>query len=128
MTRHFRVSEADCLEIAGASHRLIRSDKTGSTWARLDDDAVRLSFTGEEFIRLLAAPDTRLKRGHFSDQSAFRRLRCDYSYLQTLPPEQRSRVLWQTTCAKVFLEVRPVATRRGSKVRSKKYGKNLSNG
>lgn len=104
MTRHFRVSEADCLEIAGASHRLIRSDKTGSTWARLDDDAVRLSFTGEEFIRLLAAPDTRLKRGHFSDQSAFRRLRCDYSYLQTLPPEQRSRVLWQTTCAKVFLE------------------------
>ena len=104
MTRHFRVSEVDCLEIAGTPYRLIRSDKTGSAWARLDDDAVRLSFTGEEFIRLLAAPDTRLKRGHFSDQAAFRRLRCDYAYLQTLPPEQRSRILWQTTCAKAFLE------------------------
>lgn len=104
MTQHFRLSEADCLEIAGSPHRLTRSDKSGSTWARLDDDSVRLSFTAEEFIRLLAAPDTRLKRSHFSDQSAFRRLRCDYAYLQTLPPEQRSRILWQTTCAKIFLE------------------------
>lgn len=103
MTRHFRVSEADCLEIAGATHRLIRTDKTGTVWARLDDDAVRLSFTGEEFIRLLAAPDTRLKRGHFSDHAAVRRLRCDYRYLQTLAPQKRARALWQTSCARIFL-------------------------
>lgn len=40
MTRHFRVSEADFLEIAGTAHRLMRSDKTGTIWARLDDDNV----------------------------------------------------------------------------------------
>lgn len=104
MTHHFRVSEVDCLEISGLAHRLVRSDKTGSIWARLDDDNIRLSFTGEELLRLLAAPDTCLKRGHFSDQSAFLRLRCDYRYLQTLPPEERSRILWKTICAKFFLE------------------------
>ncbi|MFN3312484.1 MAG: hypothetical protein ACK46Q_03325 [Hyphomonas sp.] len=114
MTRHFNVSEVDCLEIAGSAHRLIRSDKTGSIWARLDDDNIRLSFTGEELLGLLAAPDTRLKRGHFSDQSAFRRLRCDHRYIQTLPPEQRSRILWQTTCARFFLE----AEARGDTTRS----------
>ncbi|MBU2957164.1 Mu transposase C-terminal domain-containing protein [Paracoccus sp. 1_MG-2023] len=100
----YRVSETDCLEIAGSKHRLIRSDKTGSVWSRLDDDNVRLSFTGEELLRLLAAPDTRLKRGHFSDQSAFLRLRCDYQYLQTLQLEKQSRILWQSSCAKLFLE------------------------
>lgn len=104
MTRHFRVSEVDCLEIAGTAYRLTCADKNGSTWARLDDDGVRVSFSDEQFIHLLAAPDTRLRRGHFSDQSAFRRLRCDYNYLQTLPPEKRSRVLWQQTCARFFLE------------------------
>ena len=41
MTRHFRVSEADCLEIAGTAHRLIRSDKTGTIWARLPEMAPR---------------------------------------------------------------------------------------
>lgn len=114
MTRHFRVSEADCLEIAGTAHRLIRSDKTGTIWARLDDDNVRLSFSGEELLRLLAAPDTRLKRGQFSDQSAFLRLRCDFKYIATLPAEERSRILWQTTCAKFFLE----AEARGDTTRS----------
>lgn len=114
MTRHFRVSEADCLEIAGTAHRLIRSDKTGTIWARLDDDNVRLSFSGEELLRLLAAPDTRLKRGQFSDQSAFLRLRCDFRYIATLPAEERSRILWQTTCAKFFLE----AEARGDTTRS----------
>lgn len=38
MAQHFRLSEADCLEIAGTQHRLVRSDKAGSIWARLDED------------------------------------------------------------------------------------------
>lgn len=105
MTYHFRLSPVDCLEIAGVDHRLIRSDKTGSIWARLDDDNIRLSFTGDELLRLVAAPDTRLKRGHYSEESAFRRMRCDDLYLQSLPHEQRSRMLWQTTCVKFFLKV-----------------------
>ncbi|SIT05999.1 Mu transposase C-terminal domain-containing protein [Paracoccus saliphilus] len=104
MTRHFRLSEIDCLEIAGAEHRLLTSDRSGSIWSRLDDSSVCLSFTSDDFMRLLSRPDVRLKRGAFSDQSAFRRLRCDIDYVQTMPPEQRAKILWQATCARTFLE------------------------
>ncbi len=38
MINHFRLSPVDCLEIVGVDYRLIRSDRTGSIWARLDDD------------------------------------------------------------------------------------------
>lgn len=104
MTRHFRVSETDCLEIAGSDHRLLTSDRGGSIWSRLDDPSVCLSLTSDEFMQLLSRPDVRLRRGAFSDQTAFRRLRCDINYLQTLAPDKRARVLWQTTCAMTFLE------------------------
>lgn len=104
MTRHFRVTEIDCLEIASTQHRLLSSDCTGSIWSRLDDPSICLSFTGDEFAQLLSRPDVRLKRGALSDQSAFRRLRCDYDYLQTVAPEKRAKALWQTACANSFLE------------------------
>lgn len=115
MTNNYRVSEADCLVIGGSEHRLIRADASGSNWARLDQDEVRLSFTGDEFLQLLAQPDTRLKRGHFSDQAAFRRLRCDLRYLQTVPTPKRAKALWQETCAKFFIEAEAAGeTRRSS--------------
>ncbi|MFT3688249.1 hypothetical protein [Paenirhodobacter sp.] len=93
MTRHFRASQTDCLEIGGSEHRLLRCDHAGSVWSRLDDPSICLSFTGDEFLHLLARPDVRLKRGAFSDQAAFRRLRCDVNYLQTLPAAKRAKAL-----------------------------------
>ena len=104
MTRHFRVAETDCLEIAGTQYRLLSSDRSGSIWARLDDPSICLSFASEEFILLLSRPDVRLKRGAFSDQAAFRRLRGDITYLQTLAPEKRAKILWQSACANAFLD------------------------
>lgn len=104
MTQHFRFAETDCLDISGREHRLIRCDRSGSIWAPVSDDAVRLSFTSEQMLQLLAGPDCRLKRGHFSDPAAFRRLRCDMSYMQSLDPKTRARALWQSTCARLFLE------------------------
>lgn len=104
MSYRIHLAPVDCLEVVGVDHRLSRSDRTGSTWARLDNDNIRLSFTHDELLQLLAAPDVRLKRGHYSEESAFRRMRCDDLYLQSLPQEQRSRILWQTTCVKFFLE------------------------
>ncbi|WP_211341007.1 hypothetical protein [Paracoccus methylarcula] len=116
MTRHFRVSEIDSLLIAGAEHRLLKSDRNGSIWTRLDDPSICLSFSGDEFLKLLSRPDVRLRRGAFSDQTAFRKLRCDINYLHTLPAQDRSRILWQTTCANVFLE----AEARGETTRSER--------
>ncbi|MCL6285739.1 Mu transposase C-terminal domain-containing protein [Ruegeria sp. 2012CJ41-6] len=104
MTHHFRVSELDCLEIAGRQHSLVSLNRTGSIWSRLDDPSVCISLTGDELIRLLAAPDTRLRRSFFSSKSAYRRLRHDHNYLQSVEPEKRSKALWQSTCVQVFLE------------------------
>lgn len=117
MTRHFNVSEVDCLEIAGSAHRLIRSDKTGSTWARLDDDNIRLSFTGDELLTLLAAPDTRLKRGHFSDQSAFRRLAVTIGTFRPCRRNSGVASSGKQPAPSSFLKPKPKleATRRGAK-------------
>ena len=104
MTRHFRPSKSDCLEIAGTQHRLAEADKTGSTWFPLEDSSVRLAFTGDQFVELLSRPDVRLQRGFFTEQSAFRRLRCDYQYLQGLTETVRLKLLWQMTCVRCFLE------------------------
>ncbi|OSP54462.1 Mu transposase C-terminal domain-containing protein [Pseudoruegeria sp. SK021] len=104
MTQHFRFHDTDCLEISGVEHRFVSADRSGSVWARLLDDKVHLSFKSEEFMQLIARPDTRLKRGHFSDQAAHRRLRCDIEYLQSVAPKVRAKALWQSACARFFLE------------------------
>lgn len=114
MAQHFRLSEADCLEIAGTQHRLVRSDKAGSIWARLDEDEIHLEFTTEELLRCLAGPDTRLKRGHFSDKAALRRLRCDVSYLNTCDAEARARALYREAWAKAFLQAEAAGELRRS--------------
>lgn len=105
MTPHFRPSETDCLQIAGVQHRLVRSDRSGSIWARLDQDDIHLAFTGTELLQCLGAPDTRLLRGHFSHSAALRRLRCDLRYLATCEPQKRRQALWQETWAKFFLDM-----------------------
>ncbi|MBK4218082.1 transposase [Paracoccus caeni] len=116
MTGHFRVSGTDCLEVAGAKHRLLQSDRSGLIWNRLDNPSMCLSFTGDEFMQLLSRPDVRLKRGEFSDKSAFRRNRCDLEYLQSVAPEKRAKALWQTACACAFLEAESrVETTRSEK-------------
>ena len=116
MTRHHGLSSTDCLEISGAPHRLIQSDAAGSIWARLDDDSIHLSFTVTELRQLLDAPETRMKRGHFSEQAAFLRLRCDQNYVDTLPAEKSAKILWQSTWVQCFLD----AEARGETSRAEK--------
>ena len=104
MTRHFRPSETDCLEIVGTQHRLSSAGKSGSIWCPLENPTMRLAFTGDQFLEILSRPDVRFQRNFFSDQSAFRRLRCDYQYMQSLDDKTRSRLLWQTTCAQSLIQ------------------------
>lgn len=99
MTRHFRVSEADCLEIAGTAHRLIRSDKTGTIWARLDDDNIRLSLTGEELLRLIVSTVTRPRAEAISPIPAMEKSSTCWDRIAS------SALIWtrsETSCASIF--------------------------
>lgn len=95
MTMRFRLSETDCVTISGADHVLKSQDADGIILQRLDAKEVFLPFSHAEFVRLLAAPDVSLKRGHFSSPSAARRLQNDHTYLAPLDTATRDHVLWK---------------------------------
>ncbi|EKF42407.1 integrase catalytic subunit [Nitratireductor indicus C115] len=104
MTSRFRLSETDCITINGADHLLQSQDDKGVVLWRIDDSAVRLSFTHEQLVGLLASPDIRFKRDHFSCGRAALRLRCDHQYLNTLPADTREDLLWKAAYCNAFLD------------------------
>lgn len=114
MTLKMRLSETDCITIAGIDHRLLRQTSDGVILARADAMEISRAFGHDEFLRLLAAPDVHLRRGHFSATRAALRLRHDVSYLNTLPKPRRDKVLWQSTLCTLFLD----AETRGEVCRS----------
>lgn len=104
MSIQFRLTREDCVESGGVDHCVESHGSEGVVLRRLDESGICLSFTHEEFRSFLRQPDTRLKRGHFSSESALRRLRCDLTYLNTLPEHTRHAVLWRTACVRFALE------------------------
>lgn len=95
MTLRFRLSETDCVVIAGTEHILASQDADGITLRRYDTAEVHQSFTHAEFLRLLAAPDVQLQRSRFSAETAARRLHNDRTWLQGLPARRRRIVMWR---------------------------------
>lgn len=93
MTMRFRLSPTDCVSISGIEHRVQSQCSSGIILERVEDPGINRSYTHEEFMDLLAAPDVSLRRGEFSATSAARRLRCDTKYLSSLSTQDSDQVL-----------------------------------
>lgn len=96
MTPRFRLSDTDCVVMAGGEHILSSQDADGITLRRIDAPEVHQSYSHAEFLQLLSAPDVKLQRERFSAETAARRLHNDRTWLNSLPTSRRRVVLWRT--------------------------------
>ncbi len=93
----------DAFSLAKTLYVILQQTKSGLVLQQVDNPSVTRSFTSEEVAALLAAPDTRLKRGYFSGHKAVSRLRNGQKYLATVPEKPRSKALWKSVWVQVFL-------------------------
>ncbi len=104
MSPRIRFHPTDAISLAKTLYLIWKQTRSGLVLQQVDDPSVTRSFTSDEVVALLAAPDTRLRRGYFSGHKAVSRLRNGQKYLATVPEVARSRALWKGVWVRVFLD------------------------
>jgi hypothetical protein len=69
-----RFDPTDMIVIAGVSFQIFEQSKRGVILQQIDSSNINCSYAHSEIPALLAAPDTKLKRGYFSESKADSRL------------------------------------------------------
>lgn len=105
MSPHIRFHPTDAISLAKTLYLIWLQTRSGLVLQKVDDPSVTRSFTSDEVVALLAAPDTRLRRGYFSGHKAVSRLRNGQKYLSTVPEKPRLRALWKCIWVQVFLDL-----------------------
>lgn len=103
MSLRIRFHPTDAISMAKTLYLIWEQTKSGLVLQQVDNPSVTRSFTSEEVVALLAAPDTRLRRGYFSGHKAVSRLRNGQKYLATVPKKARSIALWKCVWVQVFI-------------------------
>ncbi|WP_421702754.1 Mu transposase C-terminal domain-containing protein [Aliiroseovarius sp.] len=103
MSPRIRFDPTDAISINNADYLIREQSGHGLVLQQVDHPSVIRSFTHNEIVELLATPDTRLKRGFFSEQRAVRRLRSGQKYMSAVPKKSREKALWKETVCQVFL-------------------------
>ncbi|MGJ8595873.1 Mu transposase C-terminal domain-containing protein [Sulfitobacter sp.] len=103
MSPLIRFDPTDMIVIAGVSFQIIEQSKRGVILQQIDSSNVNRSYAHSEIPALLAAPDTKLKRGYFSERKAHSRLSNNNKSLASLPPEVREMVLWKDLVCRTFI-------------------------
>jgi len=112
-----RFDPTDMIVIAGVSFQIFEQSKRGVILQQIDNSNISRSYAHSEIAALLAAPDTKLKRGYFSESKADSRLSNNDKFLASLPPEAREMVLWKDLVCRTFIaaeEARKVKRTDGS--------------
>ncbi len=104
MSPRIRFHPTDAISIAKVLYLIWEQTKAGLVLQQVDNPSVTRSFKPGEVVALLAAPDTRLRRGYFSGHKAVSRLRSGQKYLATVPEKARSKALWKGVFVRVYLD------------------------
>lgn len=104
MSPRIRFHPTDAISLAKVLYLILEQTKAGLVLQQVDNPSVTRSFKPDEVVALLAAPNTRLRRGYFSGHKAVSRLRNGQKYLATVPEKARSKALWKGVFVRVYLD------------------------
>lgn len=116
MSWRIRLLETDLIMIGDVELRLAEQSASGLSLREVRAPDVVRSFSHTEFHELLQTPDARLKRGFYDEAQVKRRLIVDKSYLESVDPERRRKVLWKSAWCEEFLSAELHGTVRRTEV------------
>ncbi|MDP0927923.1 Mu transposase C-terminal domain-containing protein [Paracoccus onubensis] len=94
MTLRFRFDPTDCISLDGVDYLVSDQHRDGVVLQQIDNPTITRPLTMEEVATLLAAPTTRLRRGHLSRKRSLQRLHHEHTYFSTLPEKKRWKAAW----------------------------------